>query len=240
MKGRVNMKKEWVRRCLLFAMMLIMLFSSAAVAAPNGLVEKSGKLYWYENGKMGKNEWRSSKGKYHYFGSTGAEKISRTRKLGALVKRVDSVIKVKARGVTNKKNKLSKLFDYMSEEQFLYARAAANMTGSVGWGRTAALQMLRQKKGSCYHFAAAYGFLAKRATGYPVRICWGQANVFDKTRFSAHAWVEIKIGGVWYTFDPNAARFSSRTDVKWFMVKSSSVANKVYKKAGRKSVNVVI
>ena len=111
------------------------------------------------------------------------------------------------------------------------------------WEYGYALDMMRSKAGSCYHFAAAYAFLVKRATGYPVRIGYGTSDAFRKGNFQPHAWCEIKIGNTWYTFDTNVAwakknnpdgvRLSSG---KCYMQKRSSMVGKIYKNA--KYVNV--
>jgi hypothetical protein len=89
--------------------------------------------------------------------------------------------------------------------------------------------MLSKKKGSCYHYAALYAFLAKRATGLPVRICWGTSNAFNKKVWQNHAWVEIKLDGQWYTYDPNAARYSKLRVGKWFQQSSEEIKS-IYKK----------
>ena len=52
--------------------------------------------------------------------------------------------------------------------------------------------MYTEKKGSCYHFAAAYAFLAEKATGYKVRIGVGKTNGFSGD-LQNHAWTEVKI-----------------------------------------------
>lgn len=98
-----------------------------------------------------------------------------------------------------------------------------------GWEYTYAKQMLTTRKGSCYHDAAAFAFLAKRATGLPVRICIGTSNAFNTKNWQAHGWVEIKVGNTWYTYDTNANRFSSLRKGKWFHQKRSSMEGKVYK-----------
>lgn len=134
-----------------------------------------------------------------------------------------------------RKAALTKLFKYMSSSRFGYTRAD-NESRTGNWYIPYAVRMMQTKSGSCYHYAAAFAVLAKRATNYPVRVCIGKADVFRKKRFSRHAWVEIKIGKKWYTFDPNAARFSTRK-MKWSFMKASR-AKKDYKNAVRYTVSL--
>ena len=98
-----------------------------------------------------------------------------------------------------------------------------------GWDAKLAKETLATKKASCYHDAATFAYLARRATGLPVRICIGTSNLYNTSRWQNHGWVEIKVKGKWYTFDTNGNRFSKRKDVKWFMQKHASMEGKVYK-----------
>lgn len=154
----------------------------------------------------------------------------------SLLAALDKVIRQqKITSSTSKFTALKKLFAYCSGKSFDYARAYG-FKGEKGWEYKYAKEMLSKKKGSCYHFSAAFALLAKRATGLPVRICWGTSNAFNKFRWQPHAWVEIKIGSTWYTYDPNAQRFSSLRKGKWYQQKHSSMAGKVYKV--KKYVNI--
>lgn len=87
----------------------------------------------------------------------------------------------------------------------------------------------RQRREAVTMMLAAFAFLARRATGLPVRICVGTGKVFNSSVWQNHGWVEIKISGKWYTFDTNANRFSSLRKGKWFMQKRTSMEGKVYK-----------
>ena len=91
------------------------------------------------------------------------------------------------------------------------------------------------EKGNCYGVASAFAVQAKRATGLPVRVCWGKSNVFNKNKWQPHGWTEIKIGNTWYTFDANAAGNKPRKDVKYYMQKSSSM-KKYYKTEGKEDI----
>ena len=160
-----------------------------------------------------------------------------TQKLDATLKKsMDAIIKAqKFTKKTTNKQKLQKLFNY-TKKQFKYKRYMG-VPSARGWEYQFAKEMLQTKAGSCYHDAAAFAFLARRATGLPVRICVGTSNAFNTSRWQQHGWVEIKISGKWYTFDTNANRFSSLRKNKWFMQKRTSMEGKVYKTQKTYNVN---
>lgn len=161
-----------------------------------------------------------------------------TKKLDATLKKnLDKIIKAqKFTKTTTDKQKLQKLFNY-TKKAFSYKRYMGGIPSAAGWDSQFAKEMFQTKAGSCYHDAAAFAYLAKRATGLPVRICVGTSNAFNTTRWQNHGWVEIKISGKWYTFDTNANRFSSLRKGKWFMQKRTAMEGKVYKTQKTYAVN---
>ena len=224
-------------------------------SAKNGWVISKGKRYYYVNGKKVTNTWKTISKKRYYFGADGAAKTgwysigsksyyftatginvpSKTKAMDkALLTQMDKVIKASVSGTASNTTKLKKLFSYV-QTKCSYGRVM-NFTGKAGWHYTYAKEMLTKKQGSCYHYAAAFAVLAKRATGLPVRICWGTSNAFNTERWQNHGWVEIKIGSTWYTFYPNAARYSTLRKGKWYMQKRSAMEGKIYKT--QKYVNV--
>lgn len=238
--------------------------SQTSAAKKTGWETKNGKTYYYSNGKKVTNKLMKINNKWYYLGSDGARKtgwytIYRSGKYYAyyfnskgawnnkrkvmnstLIKKTDSIIKSQkiSTGVkTTSQNKaaLKKLFNYVAKK-YGYARVTGFNPNQKNWQYTYAQQLMTTKKGSCYNFAAAFGVLAKRATGLPVRVCYGTSNAFNTSRWSAHAWVEIKIGSKWYTYDPNAERFSSLRKGKWYQQNRSSMEGKVYKTT--KTVNI--
>ena len=124
----------------------------------------------------------------------------------------------------SKKQKLEKLFQYC-ENTYGYKRVYG-FENKKGWERDYAVEMYKGKKGSCYHYAAAYAFLAKRATGYTVRIGVGKTNGFTG-ELQDHAWVEVKIGKTWYVCDPNMDKFAEDCSGKYYLKKRGSL-KKVY------------
>lgn len=138
----------------------------------------------------------------------------KTMKKSDLEKKAERIVNAKVKKGSSKEAALKTLFQYV-EKTCNYSRAIGFSPVS-GWEKTYALDMLRTKRGSCYHFAAAYGFLAKKATGYPVRVCIGTTNGFNKSRWQPHGWCEIKIKGKWYVFDPNMDKFATGSRLKYY------------------------
>ena len=235
-----------------------------AQAAENGLVKKSGKLYFYKDGKALTNKWRTVKGKTYYFGENGAAVkkwqvlkkgskyqlfwfsskcvLDKSKTKGvpqscvnAIAKKSDKLLK--KWGITDetaKQDAIDKIFSHVSDpSQFAYARD----TGSKGkyWSYRYGKQMLSKKMGSCYHYASAFGFLVKRATGIPVRICMGKVQTFTKGTWQPHAWAEIKLGGKWYVYDPNAKAYSKLTNIQFAGLKVSA-AGKWYKAQNKETI----
>lgn len=127
------------------------------------------------------------------------------------------------KGDTNKK-KLKKLFTYV-EKNYEYGRAMGFKTYK-GWEKDFALEMFKEKKGSCYHYAAAYAFLAKKATSYQVRIGVGKTNGFNG-KLQDHAWTEVKIGSTWYICDTNMDKYAAKSSGKYYLKKRNGL-KKVY------------
>ncbi len=117
------------------------------------------------------------------------------------------------------RKKLKKLFTYL--QKYDYARKTGFDPYS-GWEKDYALEMFEDGKGSCYHYAAACAFLAKKATGYSVRIGVGQTNGFSGN-LQKHAWAEVKIGAKWYILDPNMDKYAADSSGKYCMKKRNSL-----------------
>ena len=141
----------------------------------------------------------------------------------AVTKIVDKQVKSK----DSAKKKLKKLFTYVQKE-YDYGRKTG-FEAYDGWEKDYALEMFEDKKGSCYHYAAAYAFLAKKATGYSVRIGVGQTDGFSGN-LQKHAWAEVKIGGKWYICDPNMDKYAADCSNKYCLKKRNNL-----KKIGRAS-----
>ena len=139
-------------------------------------------------------------------------------KAASLNSNVNGIVKSQVLPEDTKEVKLQKLFQYTE--------------------KTYAQKMIKSKKGSCYHFAAVYGYLAKKATGYKVRVAVGQTKGFSGS-WQPHAWTEVKVKGKWYIFDTNMDKFKAKSKMKYYnMLKTSKAAKKVYKNKGVKYVNI--
>ena len=228
----------------------------------NGLVKEGGKFFFYRNGKKTVSKWvtikkntyyfgedgtavtgwktlkKGSKYKVFYFTKKGVLKPKKTsyidqKSVNKIVKKADQIIrKAGVTKTTDAETALEKLYRYMTAgNHFKYSRDTS-VSKPKGWEYPYAAAMLGKRAGSCYHFAAAYAFLAARATGLPVKVCTGKAAVFDAGLLQPHAWTEVKIGGKWYIVDTDAGKFSKRKNIPFFKLKvSSATAKKNFKKA---------
>ncbi|MCD7737348.1 MAG: hypothetical protein LUI07_10395 [Lachnospiraceae bacterium] len=148
-----------------------------------------------------------------------------------VAKKANAIIKKTVKSSDSKLTQLKKLFKY-AEKTWGYSRTY-NFDSSVsGWTRTYAYSIMKNKKGSCYHFAAGFAYLARQALGssskYTVRVAVGQTKGFGYG-LQSHAWVEIKINGTWYIFDPNMDKFAEDSSLTYYKKKrSSSAMKKVY------------
>lgn len=131
-----------------------------------------------------------------------------------LDEKVTAILKNTTKEEDTDKQKLKKLFNYV-EKKCGYARKVG-FEAYDGWEKDFAYEMLKTKKGSCYHFAAAYAYLAAKATDYKVRIGVGETNGFSG-ELQPHAWVEVKIKSKWYICDPNMDKFAEKSSGKYYL-----------------------
>lgn len=202
-------------------------------AAKTGWQTINKKKYYFGSDKAAKIGWYSIGSRSYYFDSKGVYRKSKAMDK-TLLSKMDAVLKKAVKSTDSKSTALKKLFNYV-QKNYGYARVMG-FKGEKGWDYKYAKEMLVKRKGSCYHYAATFAVLAKRVTGNPVRICWGTSNAFNTKKWQPHGWVEIKINGTWYTFDPNAARYSALRKGKWYMQKRSAMEGKIYKT--KKAINV--
>lgn len=139
-----------------------------------------------------------------------------------LENQIEKIVNNKVKKADSEKKKLKNLFDYI-EKEYDYKRVMG-FEAYKGWEKDYALEMYTEKKGSCYHFAAAYAFLAKKATGYKVRIVTGRTNGFSGV-LQEHAWTEINIDSKWYICDSNMDKYAENSSGKYFLKKKSKLKN---------------
>ena len=95
--------------------------------------------------------------------------------------------------------KLRAVYDY-AKETFGYLGIGEVDTSADGWEIEQAINMLKNKRGNCYSWSSVFTYLA-RQVGYDAIAIPG-TGVSPSGSESVHAWTEITIDGVAYTFDP--------------------------------------
>ncbi len=151
-----------------------------------------------------------------------------------LKKAVAKVVNEQTKGIdeNDQSARLAKIYSYavsrysfrsMTDKPFIQAGTQNKL--SAGNYRKASYTMLKKKKGTCFHEAAALSSLIRRATGYKTRYVIGKTDVFSG-KSQAHAWTEVLINGIWYLFDSNAER-TKGTGNTFYMVPKDA-ANATY------------
>lgn len=116
---------------------------------------------------------------------------------------LDALLASAVKSVVNdsmtQQQKLRAVYDY-AKNTFGYLGIGAADTSKSDWALTSATDMLKNHKGNCYSWAAAFTYLA-RQVGFDAQAIPG-TGVSPKGSESVHAWTEITIDGTAYTFDP--------------------------------------
>ena len=132
---------------------------------------------------------------------------------------LDKLLTQAVAGVVNDKmtqmEKLRAVYDY-AKETFGYLGIGTVDTSKEGWEIEQAINMLTEKRGNCYSWSSVFTYLA-RQVGYDAKAIPG-TGVSPSGSESVHAWTEITIDGVAYTFDPQiesvyAARYDEHYDL---------------------------
>ena len=127
-------------------------------------------------------------------------------------------------GKMTQMEKLRAVYDY-AKRTFGYLGIGTVDATVPGWEIDQATKMFQNKRGNCYSWSSAFTYLA-RQVGFDARAIAG-TGVSPKGSESVHAWTEITIDGVAYTFDPQiesvyAARYGENYDL--FMKKYGEAA----------------
>lgn len=147
---------------------------------------------------------------------------------------LDKLLTQAVAGVVNDKmtqmEKLRAVYDY-AKKTFGYLGIGTVDTSKDGWEIEQAIKMLTDKRGNCYSWSSVFTYLA-RQVGYDAKAVVG-TGVSPKGSESVHAWTEITIDGVAYTFDPQiesvyAQRYGENYDL---FMKKYGEAEWGYKKA---------
>lgn len=147
---------------------------------------------------------------------------------------LDKLLTSAVAGVVNDKmtqlEKLRAVYDY-AKKTFGYLGIGTVDTSKDGWEIEQAINMLTNKRGNCYSWSSVFTYLA-RQVGFDAKAVVG-TGVSPKGSESVHAWTEIMIDGVAYTFDPQiesvyASRYGEHYDL---FMKQYGEAEWGYKKA---------
>lgn len=153
---------------------------------------KRGRCYCI-NGKIQKNRYVEG----YYVGRNGAM----SRKSKHLYELVRKTIRQQTTSKMTKSQKLRKCYQYLVSSSFTYTPKPIYLNRD-SWKMDAAYEMLTTKKGKCYHFAAAFGFIAREIGYENLKIIPGK--ILSVTGYyTAHSWVEMQLSGRTYIFDPS-------------------------------------
>ncbi len=140
-------------------------------------------------------------------------------------KQADKIIKKQTKKISKKDKaaRLERILQY-ADRSFAFAQradrafieAARDHMLSDKNLRSAAYTMMKKRKGTCFHEAAALAYLIKRAAGCPTKMVIGQTDAFSGKKQS-HAWVEAYVDGVWMVFDSNLDRTKGGA-MNWFRI----------------------
>lgn len=144
-----------------------------------------GRLYWVENGAFVRDQYKG----YLYFDSYGRY----TTGSAELDTRLNNIIEKLTNDAMTRDQKLRALFNYC-RDYYTYLKRPLISKGQTGWEPDYALFFLRNGKGNCYCFSAAYCLLCRN-------LGLQAYTVVGRALNSPHGWVEIKLDGSTYLFD---------------------------------------
>lgn len=158
------------------------------VPLADGYYRLNGRLYCVSNGQF----LRSASQEGFYFDhegryTTGDNELDLN--LNALVDQLTTPS-------MTRDQKLRALYNYC-RDNFSYLKRPLVEAGRTGWEPEYAASFLSLKKGNCYSFSALFSLLA-REIGQPAYTVVGGLG----KNASPHGWVEIKLDGTVYMFDP--------------------------------------
>lgn len=184
----------------------------------NGLLFHVNAEKQFDANKVVDNLQLDKDGRY----TTGSEELDRL-----LTQAVKGVVTEKM----TQQERLRAVYDY-AKKTFGYLGIGEIDTTKPGWETEQAINMLKNNKGNCYSWSSVFTYLA-RQVGFDAKAIPGR-GVSPKGSESVHAWTEITIDGVPYTFDPQiesvyAARYGEGYDL---FMKKYGEAEWGYKKNG--------
>ena len=140
---------------------------------------------------------------FDYNTTVGGLELDRNGRYTTGSAELDALLTQAVAGVVNDRmtqlEKLRAVYDY-AKQTFGYLGIGEVDTSADGWETEQAINMLKTKRGNCYSWSSVFTYLA-RQVGYDAKAIPG-TGASPKGSESAHAWTEITIDGVAYTFDP--------------------------------------
>lgn len=158
-------------------------------ALADGPQRIDGRLYWVVEGEFVREQSVSGL----YFDENGCY----TTGDAELDTTLNAIVEELTDDSMSRDQKLEVLFNYC-RDNFKYLKRPLISKGQTGWEPAYAAYFLKNGKGNCYNFSAAYCLLC-RELGLPAYTVVGRALN------SPHGWVEIELDGAVYLFDPQLA-----------------------------------
>lgn len=177
-----------------------------------------GRLYWYVNGEPVRSQSVSGL----YFDENGCYTTGNAE----LDEKLNAIVEELIDDSMTRDQKLRVLFNYTVNNYKYLARPLVKK-GATGWEPDYALFFLKNGKGNCFSFAAAYCLLC-RELGLPAYTVVGASGSAN----SPHGWVEMVLDGTAYMFDPELQwYYNNKTSKKvdLFKMQPSKVPSGVYR-----------
>lgn len=147
-----------------------------------------------EKGKMLTSEIAGSKTRGYGYVDSNGRKVT-TEAITLAVK----FVKEHTTESQSNSEKLKVCFDYLWKN-YPYQRIYG-LPDAGTLSKDYAEYMLKNKKGNCFCYGAAYACIAK-VLGYEARVGTGMIAAIGGG-MTPHGWAEVKIGGTWYICDPD-------------------------------------
>lgn len=158
------------------------------VPLADGFYRINGRLYCVSEGQF----LRSAAIECFYFDAEGRYTTGDT----ALDDQLNALVEQYTDSSMTRDQKLRALYNYC-RDNFSYLKRPLLETGATGWEPEYASAFLSMGKGNCFSFSSLFCLLA-REIGQPAYTVIGGLG----KNASPHGWVEIKLDGKNYTFDP--------------------------------------
>ena len=142
---------------------------------------------------------------------------------------VRSLVAACTNSAMSNEQKIQSIWNWMVHNNWTYKRSNEHLSPGwnwyAGWQDDFAKQCINDKAGNCYKYSSVFGYMVKEATGYQVRVYHGRTK--GRTGgTSPHGWVTVNIGGTWYAYDIDFAKFNAPSSIYYhtpYSVTSKSI-----------------